>query len=37
VAELLAGAFAFTEPERAELFAAAIPGVGKDHPGNRTA
>lgn len=35
VAELLMEKFAFTERERTELFGAAIPSVGKDHPAKR--
>ena len=37
VAEQLGAVIAFTAEERAELFAASLPDVGKDHPGKRAA
>lgn len=37
VAQILAETLAFTDTERALLFSAAIPDVGKDHPGKRAA
>jgi transcriptional regulator with XRE-family HTH domain len=37
VAEMLAAVLAFTAEERTELFEAALPDVGKDHPGKRAA
>ncbi|MHA6761822.1 helix-turn-helix domain-containing protein [Streptacidiphilus sp. PAMC 29251] len=37
VAEVLCEVLALTDAESAELFEAALPDVGKDHPGKRAA